>query len=238
MVEINRLTANKAHPFTAVKQDISADNNLVNQLTTLQKNIIQQVNSVIENEQKKTASQNQSDKNIPILTPPTDNSLSTADNNAQLLLLMKQYQQLIGKNEIKNLRENLTQWKIQAQLNHQIQQAKKVEHIYLQVEKNLNQHRDDFIDSWLRVASGLHEQTKADANALDNLFENHGLSERFRQAIAGKNRLTDRQKMSKLLEEEFPWLKLDLTNAKLSVDELNQKNSPLNNSAKVLNIIV
>lgn len=29
--------------------------------------------------------------------------------------------------------------------------------------------------------------------------------------------------MSKLLEEEFPWLKLDLTNAKLSVDELNQK---------------
>ncbi|QBY41787.1 hypothetical protein QE197_00825 [Arsenophonus nasoniae] len=53
MVEINRLTANKAHPFTAVKQDISADNNLVNQLTALQKNIIQLVNSVIENEQKK-----------------------------------------------------------------------------------------------------------------------------------------------------------------------------------------
>lgn len=136
MVEINRLTANKAHPFTAVKQDISADNNLVNQLTALQKNIIQLVNSVIENEQKKTASQNQSDTNIPILTPPTDNSLSSVDNNAKLLLLMKQYQHLIGKNEIKNLRENLTQWKIQAQLNHQIQQAKKVEQIYLEVEKS------------------------------------------------------------------------------------------------------
>ncbi|HGJ5854812.1 type III secretion system translocon subunit SctE [Arsenophonus nasoniae] len=223
MVEINRLTANKAHPFTAVKQDISADNNLVNQLTALQKNIIQLVNSVIENEQKKTASQNQSDTNIPILTPPTDNSLSSVDNNAQLLLLMKQYQQLIGKNEIKNLRENLTQWKIQAQLNHQIQQAKKVEQIYLEVEKKLNQHRDDFIDSWLRVANGLHEQTEDGANALANLFANQGLSGRLRQAIAGKNRLTDRQQMSKLLEEEFPWLKLDLTNAKLSVDELNQK---------------
>lgn len=223
MVEINRLTANKAHPFAAVKQDVIADNNLVNQLTALQKNIIQQVNSVIENEQKKTASHNQSDKNIPILTPHTDNSLSSVDNNAQLLLLMKQYQQLIGKNEIKNLRENLTQWKIQAQLNHQIQQAKKVEQIYRQVEKKLNQHRDDFINSWLRVASGLHEQTEADTNALANLFANQGLSERFRQAIAGKNRLTDRQQMSKLLEEEFPWLKLDLTNAKLSVDELNQK---------------
>ncbi|WGL95121.1 type III secretion system translocon subunit SctE [Arsenophonus nasoniae] len=223
MVEINRLTANKAHPFTAVKQDISADNNLVNQLTALQKNIIQLVNSVIENEQKKTASQNQSDTNIPILTPPTDNSLSSVDNNAKLLLLMKQYQHLIGKNEIKNLRENLTQWKIQAQLNHQIQQAKKVEQIYLEVEKKLNQHRDDFIDSWLRVANGLHEQTEDGANALANLFANQGLSGRLRQAIAGKNRLTDRQQMSKLLEEEFPWLKLDLTNAKLSVDELNQK---------------
>ncbi|MDR5618349.1 type III secretion system translocon subunit SctE [Arsenophonus sp.] len=178
---------------------------------------------MIENEQKKTTSQNQSGKDIPILTPPADNLLSNADNNAQLLLLMKQYQQLIGKNEIKNLRENLTQWKIQAQLNNQIQQAKKVEQIYLKIEKNLSQYRDDFIDSWLHVAKKLHEQTEADTNALANLFENQGLSEQFRQAIAGKNRLTDRQEMSNLLEQEFPWLKLDLTNIKLSVDELKQK---------------
>ncbi|WP_119712051.1 hypothetical protein [Arsenophonus endosymbiont of Aleurodicus floccissimus] len=73
---------------------------------------------MIENEQKKTTSQNQSSKDIPILTPPADNLLSNVDNNAKLLLLMKQYQQFIGKNEIKNLHENLTHWKIQAQLNN------------------------------------------------------------------------------------------------------------------------
>ncbi|WP_119712050.1 hypothetical protein [Arsenophonus endosymbiont of Aleurodicus floccissimus] len=113
-----------------------------------------------------------------------------------------------------------------------------MEQIYLKIEKNLSQYRDDFIDSWLHVAQKLHEQTEADTNALANLFENQGLSEQFRQAIAGKNRLTDWQEMSNLLEQEFPWLKLDLTNIKLSVDELKQKNSPSLNSYKALNVIV
>ncbi|MDR5609233.1 MULTISPECIES: hypothetical protein [unclassified Arsenophonus] len=40
MIDISRLTANKTHPFTAEKQDIIVDNNLVNQLTTLQKKLL------------------------------------------------------------------------------------------------------------------------------------------------------------------------------------------------------
>ncbi|MFV9996802.1 MAG: hypothetical protein AB8W37_02290 [Arsenophonus endosymbiont of Dermacentor nuttalli] len=76
------------------------------------------------------------------------------------------------------------------------------------------------------VAEGLHEQTEANANALAKLFENQGLNDKFRQAVAGKNRLTNRQKMAKLLAEEYPWLKLDLTTSQLTIDDLNQKTRP------------
>lgn len=166
------------------------------------------------------------------ITTPSDGNLrmvaaspsasSNTNTQAQLLLLMAKFEQLVGKNNIRSLRDNLQQWKVQAQLETQIKKAEKVSEIYNNVIEQLEKYKKKFIDAWWKVADNLADRTKTTSRELSRIFVDFGLGEEFWGKIAGKKsgRVKNKEELRAHFEQQFNWFNTDFNTNDMSLKNL------------------